>query len=150
MGLVSMRVINKQFTNWRLARKRPYAEIDRAIKPLVDSLNAIDGVVTVASCEGHFFGGTPYVYFKSSMQVAAKIERLLRETASSDQPIFHYDWIIKGLFNEEYELTYCLHSPGQDSHAQNLFRAAWLFVVRRRRVDSDLTALSSVRLKRNP
>lgn len=124
-------------------RRRPYEEIEPAVKPVVDSLNAISGVSTVASCEGHFYGGPPYVYFKAPVQTAASIERLLRQAAVNDQPVFQTGWVIYGLFNEKYEQTFYLHSPEYHRRANSPLQAAWLFAVRRRRLNSDLSALAA-------
>lgn len=45
--------------------------IDPKIKPVVDALNAIAGIRTLASCQGHSYGiegKPPYVYFKAPIR----------------------------------------------------------------------------------
>lgn len=37
-------------------KKRPYDEIYSAIKPLVDRMNTIQALRTIASCHGHWYG----------------------------------------------------------------------------------------------
>lgn len=130
-------------SKWWASRKRPYSEIEPAIKPLVDSLNSITGVSTIASCEGHFFGGAPYVYFKAPTQIAASVEHRLREALIKDQPVFMTDWSIEGMFNENYELTFLLHSPEYHCRTRSFLYAAWLFVVCRKRLNTDLLALAT-------
>ena len=144
MSIVSANNSSKNcFGRYWPIRKRPYSEIEPAIKPLVDSLNAISGISTVASCEGHFYGGAPYVYFNASVQIAASIERLLREAAIKNQPALMTEWSLDGMFNENYELAFCLRSPEYNRRTNNPLYAFWLFVVRRRKLDSDLAMLAA-------
>ena len=126
----------------RLRNERPYEEIDPAIKPLVDALNRIKGIKTVASCQGHFFGGTPYVYFNAPVRIAAAIERLLRTAMTADQPKFMLGWSIEGMFNEKYELTFSIRAAYCDASAWSPLYAFWLFVLRRKRLNADFLMLS--------
>jgi hypothetical protein len=130
-------------TRWLGIRKRPYSEIEPGIKPLVDILNHINGVSTIASCEGHFFGGAPYVYFKAPAQTAAALVRLLRDAQIRNQPALQTGWVIHGLFSEKYELTYYLYSPTLDRCPGGLLQAIWLFIFKRRRLTLDLLTLAA-------
>lgn len=127
----------------RLRNDRPYEEIESAVRPLVAALNSISGVRTIASCQGHIFGGSPYVYFEAPMQVASSIERWLREAAMDDQPQFQTNWIIQGWFNESYEMTFLLHSPKYHRHADGLLKSVWSFCVQRQRLNNELLAVAS-------
>lgn len=124
-------------------RKRPYHEIEPAIKPVMESLNNIAGVTTVASCQGHFHGQPPYVYFRSCEQTAASIERFLREAMTKDPPLFRTAWTIHGWFNENYELIFHLHSPEYHQRAQRSLLAIWLFGFKRKTINSDLLKLAT-------
>ncbi len=60
-----------------------------------------------------------------------------------DRPVFWTGWVVNGWFNGNYELTFRLHSPAHDSLFGTLLRAFWVFVMRRRRLNSDLLALAA-------
>lgn len=55
-----------------IQHKQHYSVIDKHIKPAVDAINNIDGVVTIASCHGHLTGHieSPYIYFKAPVEIA--------------------------------------------------------------------------------
>ena len=125
-------------------KKRPYDEIDSAIKPLVDKMNTVQALQTIASCHGHWFGKPPYVYFKAPVHVAALIERRLREDAMSNSPKLAANWCIHGLFDEKYKQTFLLHAPEYHQGAESLVRAVWLFGARRRHLDTELLTLAQL------
>lgn len=122
-------------------RNRPYSEIEPRVKVLVDCLNGITAVSTVASCQGHTYGKPPYVYFRAPVDVAAAIEQVLREIAAADRPILHAEWAIHGLFDETYQQTFLLHAPEYHRRA-NSIAAFWLFGVKRKRLNADLFTLA--------
>lgn len=123
-------------------RKRTYKEIEDAIKPLVDNLNAVPSIYTIASCQGHWDGCPPYVYFKAPVHVAALIEGRLREDAMSNLPQLTTNWCIHGLFDENFKQTFLLHAPDYHQGAESLVMAVWLFGVRRRYLDAELLTLA--------
>lgn len=127
-----------------ITTKRPYSEIEPKVKFLVDKMNATGLIRTVASCQGHgIFGKPPYVYFKAPVNVAASIEQFLREAAISDDLKFQKAWVIEGRFDENYELTFLLHSPTYHEKSYSLWALAffWLF---RKRIDAELLSLAGV------
>jgi tRNA(Phe) wybutosine-synthesizing methylase Tyw3 len=123
-------------------RKRDYKEIESAIKPLVDSINAVPSLCTIASCQGHWDGRPPYVYFLAPVSIAAQIEKQLREDAMSNHRQLNANWSVRGLFNENYEQVFLLHAPGYHQGAESLVRAVWLFGIGRRRLDAELVRLT--------
>lgn len=130
---------------WRdIVAKRLYSEIEPKVKPLVDKMNTTGLIRTVASCQGHgIFGKPPYVYFKAPVSIAASIEQLLREAQVSDDARLQKAWVIEGRFDENYELTFLLHSPEYQEKSHSLLALAffWLF---RKRIDAELLFLASV------
>ena len=86
--------------------------IEPGIRPLVDALNAIPGVKTIGSCEGHvrwpgWLYKVPYVYFQAPSDVAEHIANFLRQDMATRRPHMRQAWIIQGLFHPERGL--CFH-----------------------------------------
>lgn len=125
-----------------LTCKQPYEELDPAIRALVDMMNTVQPLRTIASCQGHWYGKPPYVYFRAPVYIAAMIERRLREDAMSSHPKLHGNWCVRGLFDGDYEQTFLLHAPNYHRGAESLIWAAWLFGVHRRRLNAELLALT--------
>lgn len=89
-------------------KRKPYHVIEPHIQPLVDVLNNIEGVATIASCQGHIGRSYPYVYFSvQSVETARLIKRWLDEDIESAS-LFHWD--LKGHFNPQLELGFALYS----------------------------------------
>lgn len=124
--------------------KKPYSEIDESIKNLVDTMNGTGVITTIASCQGHgTFGKPPYVYFKSPVEIAASIEKLLREIAIFDDARFQEVWVIEGRFDETFNLAFILYSPAYHEKAYS-FWALIHFGLLRKRLDSELLILADV------
>ena len=127
--------------------KKPLSEIDEKIKCLVDAMNATGVITTVASCQGHFgglFRRPPYVYFKAPVGVAALIERQLREAAMFDDKRLKSFWLLKGVFDENYCLTFLLYSPKYEQESTSLVRDAWDCLLNRKKLDADLLNLATI------
>ncbi|MDO9054236.1 MAG: hypothetical protein Q7U37_09975 [Gallionella sp.] len=127
--------------------KKPYSEIDERIKNLVDTMNATGVITTVASCQGHFGGFVrkpPYVYFKAPVAVAALIEQQLREAAMFDDKRLKAFWLIKGVFDDNYCLTFLLYSPKYEQELTSLVRDAWDCLLNRKNLDADLLNLAAI------
>ncbi len=123
--------------------KSNYGKIDSAINALVNRMNTIDGVYTVASCHGHACGWKPpYVYFKAPVSVAASIEKRLRETMDCGETL-HAHWCIYGMFDSDYAQTFLLHAPEYHQRAKSLLQSIWLFGIRRKRMNAELAMLSN-------
>jgi len=123
-------------------RERLYEEIEPAIKPLVDSINAVRSLCTIASCQGHWCGKPPYVYFKGPARVAGLIERQLREEAMSGQSMLNANWCVVGIFNGDYNQAFLLHAPDYHQNASHLFQPIWFFGIRRKRLNAEILRMS--------
>lgn len=87
-------------------------KIEPGIRPLVDALNAIPGVETIGSCEGHIrwtgvFTKRPYVYFRAPNRLAEHIATFLHQDMAGRRPHLEQPWQIQGLFHPELGL--CFH-----------------------------------------
>jgi hypothetical protein len=104
-------------------------------------MNATGVIETVASCQGHpAYGLPPYVYFKTTVNVAKAIEKRLREMSSADEFFAH--WEIEGRFNQDYELMFLLYSPQYHRAALDSWFPAIRLLLSRRRIDADLSQLT--------
>jgi len=101
--------------------KRPYSEIDPKIAPLVGKMNATGVISTIASCQGHFCTGSPYVYFLAPVEIAAAIEKRLREASMHMESWKSTGWKIEGRFNGEYKLAFAIRSPEHDGNYKKLW-----------------------------
>lgn len=126
-------------------RRRDYSVIEPKIRPLVEGMNATGVIRTVASCQGHMgLYRSPYVYFKSTVEVAAAIERVLRESSMFDDARLHVSWEVDVLFNEAYELAFSLRSPELEWRSKSFLDVVWYFGLNRKKLDSDLSALVEI------
>lgn len=126
------------------AKTRSYSEIDPKVKPLVEKMNATGLIRTIASCQGHgAFGKPPYIYFKASAKTAAAIEYLLRNQAMLDNLMLQKMWIIQGQFDENFELTFLLHSPEYNEKSYSLLNPLF-FGLFRKQLDTELLLLCRV------
>ena len=121
--------------------KKDYYEIDERIKSLVDVINATGHTETIASCHGH---GSPfrppYVYFKTTVEIAATIERRLQENYTAKR--LNTFWTLRGVFDEQYHICFLLLSPRHDERARSIIRSFLTFFLFRRQLDEDLKELS--------
>lgn len=105
---------------------RPYAEakalgvIEARIAPLVEAMNQIPIIQTIASCEGHrdwfFLYLPPYVAFNTTVVMAGAIEKALRSCDDERNSLsLNYYWEVTATFDEYSELKYTLTIPGNSS-----------------------------------
>jgi hypothetical protein len=128
----------------RLFPTKSYCEIDEKVQKLIDALNNA-GAVTIASCQGHgAYGKPPYVYFKGSTDLAASMERLLREAAIGDDPRLQTMWVVEGVFDGNYELAFLLRSPEYHRRSNDLLGAPWVFWLNRQKLDAELLSLAAI------
>ena len=120
--------------------KQPYHVIDKSIKPVVDLLNRIEGVETIASCHGHLFSHieAPYVYFKAPVEIATHLHKHIWTTTQFN-PIY---WAIEGWYNSECELCFRLSSPTYDSAYHHFFSRLWHFGYQRRELEQSIVQLA--------
>jgi len=82
--------------------------IEKGILPVCEALNAIPGVSTIWSCEGHPERPTPpYVCFNADRQVAFKIHEMLGDGDAGKK--LKYLWRLTATFDQNggYEYTIC-------------------------------------------
>lgn len=119
--------------------------IDPAIRQLVDRMNATGSIRTIGSCQGHVLGGRPpYVYFQTSVEVAAAIERRLRNAVTYDDALLHFTWAIEGLFDDDFALRFLLYAPALHRGSGLLFNPYVLSYVSRSALDGDLLSLGGI------
>lgn len=83
--------------------------IEKGILPVCNALNAIPGVRTVYSCEGHpRRPSPPYVSFKSGNEFALKVHKLL-ESCSTDGRL-QFAWMLKASFDNADEFMFSIVS----------------------------------------
>lgn len=87
--------------------------IEPGIKPVCDALNAISGVTTVYSCEGHFWRSeTPFVIFDATIETAFKIHRLLGYangvSRGDGNGYLDINWLMEARFQDDGSLRYFL------------------------------------------
>lgn len=83
--------------------------IEPGIRPVCDVLNAIPGVRTVYSCEGHINGvSQPYVMFEAPVDVALKIHNMLGIGGHADGTLIFYWWIYHRFHENEGKVRYIL------------------------------------------
>ena len=120
--------------------RKDYYEIDERIKALVDAINATGQVETIASCQGH---GSPfrppYVYFRTTVEIAATIERKLQEYYTTGR--LNTFWTLQGIFDGQYHLCFLLLSPRHDEQARSIIQSFFTFFLFRCQLDEDLKAL---------
>ncbi|MEK1976178.1 hypothetical protein WOB87_24355 [Vibrio parahaemolyticus] len=123
-------------------KSRSYHDLDPKIAPLVDTLNSLESVTTIASCQGHAAGWleAPYVYFNASVPMVQKIVTIIRQAHLNDK--FHRSWKICGEFNEQNQLTFTLSSPYYDENylEKRIISLAW----HREKVDQDINTLVQI------
>ncbi|WP_174874916.1 hypothetical protein [Vogesella oryzae] len=131
--------IRTSFTQWlhRQHLGRPYHVIDAHIVALVQLMNSHHGICTVASCQGHHLGARPpYVYFKATTPFVQALEAALRDARSKQELNFY--WVLKGLLDENCQLTFLLSSSELDERVYSIFWAPYMFWRGRKAIDQDL------------
>ncbi|CAK2094870.1 hypothetical protein [Vibrio crassostreae] len=83
-------------------RKQSYQELDPQIASAVHTLNAIEGVATIGSCQGHVAWLTgrfsaPYLYFTAPVWFANQLSQRLKTSP----------WHLSAMFNNHCQL--CFH-----------------------------------------
>ncbi|WP_413715428.1 hypothetical protein IBZ12_21295 [Serratia ureilytica] len=86
------------------------SRIDQRIIPLVICMNK-KGMKTYASCQGHGFPLDklkPYVAFRSDLDTAKTLARLVREDAESEQHRLNWGWEVEARFDSRFALIFHL------------------------------------------
>ncbi|MFZ4170373.1 hypothetical protein ACEV60_17165 [Enterobacter ludwigii] len=122
-----------------------YSELDTHISGLVKRLNAINGIRTIASCQGHVrLGKAPYVYFHASPALASRIEMHLRQAEAEGDRRLNTLWTLEGMFNEVGILMFRLHAPAYDRQAFTLAGQIKKLPCFRKKLNRELQALAEV------
>lgn len=99
--------------------------IEAGVLPLCDVLNAVEGITTHFSCEGHPRSAMPpYVVFSASSLLAQRIEAAIRE--AHRRRILQYIWRVTGYFNEAGRWLYCI-----EPNDTRLIQKTWLGIFPR-------------------
>lgn len=92
-------------------------EIEAGIRPVCDALNALPGVKTTASCEGHVYGwlpprnvSAPYVCFAAPSRVATLIGRALELAPYCGQPVLCGGWRLEGGYTPKLEWRWTIRA----------------------------------------
>ncbi|AVD70434.1 hypothetical protein CAY53_02195 [Desulfobulbus oralis] len=115
--------------------------IEPNIRPLCEALNAVAGVRTIASCQGHVCPcSPPYVMFESPLAFAAALEKALREDSMANLPRLRVFWEVKGMFDGTYTLRFYLHSPDLAQSTRHWFRLNLM----EQRLKADFRVLTAI------
>lgn len=104
------------------------APIEEGVKPLCDALNALPGVYTIWSCEGHSeVGSRPYATFIASSETAFAVHRAV--SGDKSDAGLHYCWNLTATFRDDGTLQYTIE-PNDYRLVRDKW-ASWLFPRRR-------------------
>lgn len=109
--------------------------IEPKILPVCDALNAIPGVRTLWSCDGHATRPSrPYVVFESSEAFAFQVHQLLE--SEMDHGTLRYWWRLTANFRRSGGLQWLVEAPTIPT---------WHYwPIARRKIDAELLALASL------
>lgn len=120
------------------------APIEPGVKPLCEALNALPGVHTVWSCEGHPEDGSrPYATFIGPGETAFAIHRAVGP--DSNAAGLHFCWKLIANFRDDGTLQYTIEP--NDYRVLGETWAGWLFLRRRwdkRVMANDLSRLAAL------
>ncbi len=125
-------------------------EIEPGILPVCDALNAIQGIETLFSCEGHPSRPwiAPYVMFRASISDAFKIHKSLSYGHGIHWQL-KFCWQLIAAFYEDGTLKYTL-KPNDvrfcypDLRFRFFLFPSWRIAWRRSEMDEELIRLSSL------
>lgn len=121
-----------------------YNYIEYQIGALVQALNSLDGVNTVASCAGHWDGRQPYVYFYAPISIAREIESAIRSDGYSQNRKIKGHWEITAQFDPNGALVFTLRCARYQFVQPSSLSALWHFVIRRKNLNKQLKAMADV------
>jgi len=99
--------------------------IEPGIRPVCDALNAIPGVQTIYSCEGHpnrHGPSTPFVIFLAPQGVAFRLWQIVQDGILSGK--LFYSWWLRADFREDGTMQYKIES--NDGRLSLPERTKWL------------------------
>ena len=124
------------------------------IKPLFDLMNATGCIQAINACQGECFGKwgvrAPFVLFEATFECGEALARHLAELCLDNsmelKGTTHYNWNISPRFNWTNSisgLVYTLHSPDLNGIAKEVFSPYWTMGLWRKKLDHDLSVLTS-------
>ncbi|PQJ50003.1 hypothetical protein [Vibrio splendidus] len=122
-------------------RKQSYQELDPQIASAVHTLNAIEGVATIGSCQGHVAWLTgrfsaPYLYFTAPVWFANQLSQ--RITTSP--------WHLSAMFNNHCQLCFHLTHKSYSRAYRSLvpFSLTYHLGYHREKADKELAQLAQL------
>lgn len=119
-----------------IQHNKPYQDIEPDIEPLVNALNTVADIKTLASCRGHLHGRihAPYVYFKAPLSVAIALHKHLKLRDTT--------WEIHARFNTEHELCFVVSAPYCDRAIEHYWTRFWFLGIHRQRINNEIRMLT--------
>ncbi len=115
-------------------------KIEDGVKPLCDSLNSIQSVKTLWSCEGHpEIPSRPYVTFSAPLDIAFEIHKLLGAGRAGSQ--LYYNWWIVAHFDNTGTLNFTIEPNDYRFTRQPIWRLFSVKVWDSKTVHKDLESL---------
>ena len=122
-------------------RRQDYQELDPQIAPAVHALNAIEGVATIGSCQGHVAWLTgrfsaPYLYFTAPVWFANQLCQKLQTSP----------WHLSAMFNNRCQLCFHLtHRRYRQAYRSLVpFSLTYHLGYHREKVDKELAQLAQL------
>lgn len=122
-------------------RKQSYQELDPQIASAVHTLNAIEGVATIGSCQGHVAWLTgrfsaPYLYFTAPVWFANQLSQHLKTSPWHLSAMFNnHCQLCFHLTNKRYSRAYCSLVP---------FSLTYHLGYHREKADKELAQLAQL------
>jgi hypothetical protein len=115
-------------------------KIEIGIQPVCDALNAIDGVITLWSCEGHRLrNAPPYVAFSAPQTTAFLISQMLERYSGRGGEELKYVWVVTASFRDNGSLQYLIKSNDTRVLSPGLF-----FGWRKRGITAELSRMAKL------
>lgn len=122
-------------------RKQSYQELDPKIASAVHTLNAIEGVATIGSCQGHVAWLTgrfsaPYLYFTAPVWFANQLSQRLKTSP----------WHLSAMFNHHCQLCFHLTHKRYSRAYRSLvpFSLTYHLGYHREKADKELAQLAQL------
>ena len=122
-------------------RKQSYQELDPKIASAVHTLNAIEGVATIGSCQGHVAWLTgrfsaPYLYFTAPVWFANQLSQRLKTSP----------WHLSAMFNNHCQLCFHLTNKRYSRAYRSLvpFSLTYHLGYHREKADKELAQLAQL------
>jgi hypothetical protein len=116
--------------------------IEPQIASLVNAMNASGYITTLASCQGHWDGRTPFVYFATSVEVSKSLEKVLRAGGVNGLYPLNFWWNVTENLHPEHGLVFSLETTAfAPSIFGKLLGTVWTLGLNRTKIATDLQTL---------